>query len=415
MSLSFDVRTILGRQPAVWYYNIDQEQAWNDNRAFPSVRDPDQSELVVRQEQQLLLLAREGDTLLWRHRPDPAFLDALRPYCDGQPSVRIFDERSGIPWREIARMPQARFVPYIVTESLENACREHGIPSFGAPHGLVKRLNDKLFARQFAQKHRFATTMGSICESIEELKETYAHIVRQGYRRCVIKTSFGSSGKGIRIVDSEAQFETLLRFIGMRSSSFRLLLEAWHPWRWSLNAQLAIEDERVDLLAVTEQRIDASGMYLGTRFKPQAPDALLADYRGQMLRLAGLLQAEGYRGVIGVDSIAGDNGDLYPIVEMNARFTQVTYLLPLTARLSAGGRIAQSRFYRWESQAPFSFEELDRRISTLADGQPYVIYNFAQVRRTDKTICRFFVLFHGDDAERIDRAAAALDRERGGL
>lgn len=51
-----------------------------------------------------------------------------------------------------------------------------------------------------------------------------------------------------------------------------------------------------------------------------------------MHRIIELLYDEGYRGVVGVDSIIDENEQLIPIIELNARFTQVTYLLPLICR-----------------------------------------------------------------------------------
>ncbi|BFH34720.1 hypothetical protein [Paenibacillus melissococcoides] len=39
--------------PIYWFYNIDQEQRWNQSRVFPAVTDLEQMKLVYQQEQQL--------------------------------------------------------------------------------------------------------------------------------------------------------------------------------------------------------------------------------------------------------------------------------------------------------------------------------------------------------------------------
>ncbi|MFP3386570.1 hypothetical protein, partial [Tritonibacter sp. SIMBA_163] len=82
-----------------------------------------------------------------------------------------------------------------------------------------------------------------------------------------------------------------------------LILEGWHPIKRSLNAQLLIQDKESHLLSITEQKINEDGIYLGTDFAPVYEMDKKREYEESMHRIIELLYEEGYRGVVGVDSI----------------------------------------------------------------------------------------------------------------
>ncbi|MNW56996.1 [Butirosin acyl-carrier protein]--L-glutamate ligase [compost metagenome] len=134
-------------------------------------------------------------------------------------------------------------------------------------------------------------------------------------------------------------------------------MEGWTMARSNMNGQLWIDQDRVEIVAVTEQKIDSDGVYTGTIFTPDFTRQELQAYQKEMLKIGGILQEEGYKGICGIDSIVSTQGELYPLIEINARLTQVTYLLPLVLKLT---NHEPHVFYVESVQHSFS---LDRELS----------------------------------------------------
>ncbi|MFC5404217.1 ATP-grasp domain-containing protein [Cohnella soli] len=361
-------------------------------------------DLIEQQEQQLLLSAKSTDTILLRHNPDKQFLSYLAKHGFELPNIQIVNNKT-LP--EDREHRQISLVPYLITEEVDLWTRNTPERSaIGAPYDLVKKLNNKFFTRQMAINHEFRTTVGYFCNDEQELREAYTSLRNAGFEKCVLKIPYGASGKGLKIITNEQEFLTVCKFITRRSHQFDLLLEGWHPTQQCINAQLWIDPTSVKLLAVTEQMIDQNGVYKGTHFTPKFSTSLMEQYRTEVLRLGSILQQKGYFGVCGVDSIVDTNGILYPIIEINARFTQVTYLLPVVAKLINTYSFIFSRYIRFETRSPQAFsnlyEKLHKRLSPDTRNG-FMVYTFVRgtLPEQSKTRYRLFVLFYGSDEEKV--------------
>ncbi|MBD2847473.1 ATP-grasp domain-containing protein [Paenibacillus sp. IB182496] len=387
----------------IWYYNVNKEQEWNINKEFPTMTDAQQLALVKQQEQQSLFLARPQDTVLMHHHPDPQFLCYLVEQGHKLPEIQLI---KNIHSHHINSNLTYSLVPYMVTEDLEQWCLREKCDLFGADSLLVKRLNSKLYTRELATKYQFLVTSGSLCRSVEELIETYVKLTESGFEKCVLKTAFGSSGKGLRLINNSREFQSLLKFISRRSSNFELLLEGWHPVQQNINCQLLIRDGRPFILSVTEQYIDANGVYLGTNYSPEYSPQTDEHYRHEMMRLGNVLVDLGFDGICGIDSIIDQQNRIFPIIELNARFTQVTYLLDLVQRLNRDFQYIESRYVRIEFSDPLSFYEVNeilKRILAPDRDHRYLVYTFAKYtpEGTSRTKYRIYVLFYGKQQNKL--------------
>ncbi|RJX37515.1 ATP-grasp domain-containing protein [Paenibacillus pinisoli] len=399
-----------------WYYNINQEQQWNNYSFFPSVHDLHQLELVKQQEQQLLFIAEPEDTLFFRHQPEEEFMDYLSEEGVNIPKI--------LPWGDVHRIAfkdtdPSLLIPYIVSEELSSYHSDKSsIKLFGSDINLIKRINNKFETRRLAESHGFQVTKGFFCNSSEALRCAYKNLRDQGFKNMVIKIPYGSSGKGLKVIDSEKSLEMIIGFISRRNHSFELLLEGWHPVRNNLNCQLWIDREKVLVLAITEQKIDANGMYLGTNFTPRHDSGIIQQYSDEILRLGSILRDLGYNGLCGVDSIIGEDDILYPIIEINARFTQVTYILPMVDYLSHDYSYVISSFINLGSEHRYRFNEvytmLKQRLRPDTSNH-FLIYTFASYTIPDdnKTIYRIFILFYGNNQEKIQCMMDCLHKLHG--
>lgn len=390
---------------AHWYYNVNQEQRWNDSAVFPSVTDLLQLELVKQQEQQLLFLADAGDTVWFRHMPDESFLAYLQDFGIALPRIVLPDD-----WNDplFPANEPATFIPYIQTAEIqEMASRSGSVKLWGPDAALAKRINHKLRTREWIQQRLgFAVTAGAICMNLEELQSAYETLRSRGFETCVLKVPYGSSGKGLRVIDRPAVFDMLCKYIARRGSAFELLLEGWYGVRQHLNSQLWIGEDGPRTIAVTSQSIDGQGVYRGTDYMPVCDPTMLSAYYESMTRLGAQLHQEGYRGICGVDSIVADSGELFPVIEINARFTQVTYLLPVVEPLSRQYPHIVSSFIRTSLPGHPDFRSVHAMLRDALSpdsSNRFLVYTFASypMPKESATMYRIFVLFYGQDETKV--------------
>ncbi|MFE9279567.1 ATP-grasp domain-containing protein [Paenibacillus glucanolyticus] len=386
----------------LWHSNIIQEQVLARSPLFPTIVDSIQESLVQQQEQQQLFLSEPEDCIMAHSLPDHQFLEYLSeqgfriPKFVLVPGIENGGSKPGY---------NHYFVPYLVTENMERLAQENCLILFGPSAQLSMQLNDKYFIRKMLISNGITVTKGGFCHSAEELTSMYRQLKNEGFDKVVIKLPFGSSGKGLRMVDNEGEFHSFIKYSTKRVKNFELLVEGWHPHAYSLNAQVLIHKHHVIVLGVTEQIIQQdSGSYLGTNFLPDPPENIRATYIQEMKRIGKLLSNMGYSGIFGVDSIVDRNGTIFPVIEINARLTQVTYLLSLVRRLSKSYAHIESRNIRLVEDGSRDFQyylQLFNQLLKSNEVNRFLIYTFAKHVEGDKGYFRIFVLFYGNDRAHV--------------
>lgn len=387
----------------VWYFNINQEQRWNDSKVFPKVTDMDQLLLVKQQEQQQLFIAGPADEIILHHEPDQSFISYLQLNGISIPNIIYKTEKSTLQQLEFK---SPRLVAYINSEDIFLETKDSNISIVGTEPVLIKNINNKFYTRRLAADNGFVVTQGTFVSNILELEEAYKDLLSQGFQRCVIKIPYGSSGKGLRVLDSRDEFNTFKKFIQRRSNTFDLLIEGWYISSESINAQLWVGENKIKILSVTKQAIDDKGVYQGTCFTPNFEIGILEEYESEINRLGLLLQERGFNGICGVDSLIDASGNLFPIVEINARLTQVTYLLPVVQKLKQQYLFIYSQYLKLETESSLDFAQISEKIHVAVNpdqDNKILIYTFAKctIDNCSKTIYRVFVLFYGNNHNKV--------------
>ncbi|WP_211748244.1 ATP-grasp domain-containing protein [Paenibacillus sp. Marseille-Q4541] len=390
----------------LWQANFNEDQHWNEVSLFPSFVNPHQQTLIEQQEQQMLWIAEPQDIVWLQHPPEPSFLKYVQSCLGRLPQICVTTDARKVAECTASWLPETfTFMPFILTlENIELA-KKYEWDLIDSDADVVKHINSKYVTRRLAEENKFCVTQGWFCSNPQELERAYSEIHASGYSKAVLKQAYGSSGKGLTIIENELKFNQLLAYIRKRRTSFELLLESWHPTKQSLNAQLWIGPYSADLLAITEQKINEYGVYIGTNYTPSYDSAVVEHYKIEILRLGAVLRELGYQGIAGVDSILDAKNDLYPVIEINGRFTQVTYMLPLIESLLPLYKYVESRYIRFETKGSLQFDELKSRLET--DLQPdeehqFTIYTFASCHQPDHHLYRIFVLFYGNQATKLN-------------
>ncbi|MBR5360619.1 MAG: ATP-grasp domain-containing protein [Lachnospiraceae bacterium] len=326
----------------IWLFNIGVEKFLN-GEVF-TVKNKGEDVIVNHMEEMNLLIARQGDILILRDEPDPAFLNSIKEVTGELPTIlcpSIQDEDksiSEIVLKDSALVERVRelasgrdnviFVPYGVSYLEEEIAEKLGVELFGASSDIVKAVNNKVFSRRFAIEHSFAVPEGKICKGMDEL-ESAAKEFLDKYGKIIIKEPCGASGKGLWVAETPAKLKSALLIIKRffkDDLNGEWLVEQWCDKQCDLNFQVCIgADGRVNVFSVKEQKVDGT-VYTGSVIPPTFDESITEE----CIRCGEIIGKDlykfGYVGVLGIDAMLLSSGALVPIVEINGRFTLSTYL-----------------------------------------------------------------------------------------
>ncbi|WP_019422258.1 hypothetical protein [Paenibacillus sp. OSY-SE] len=236
----------------------------------------------------------------------------------------VFQAIAGHPaqaeWRSLMReLPCA---PYAVIPSAAELARRYNLTGMIPAANIVARVNSKAYSLRLAAELELKP-QGRLAEDAAEVERIGAELLRQ-CGRLVMKDPYGVSGRGNLVVDSPALLGRITDYLRVQQKTGKrvmLLLEPWLVKQTDFSCQLYIaSDGRITLLGV-QRMLNRQLNYAGSC----AADADLMDrlagagYFEAMERLAVRLYQEGYFGPVCVDSMLLENGDVYPVVEINAR------------------------------------------------------------------------------------------------
>lgn len=362
----------------IWLFNIGLEKYWN-GEVF-TVKNSGDDIVVNHMEEMNLLIAKKQDILILRDMPSKDYLDALKAQGITIPTIvcpNIKDETKSISeivledtefigeLRELALSKgNVVFVPYGVSYLEEDIAKKLDVTLFGSPNDVNKKINNKVFSREFALSHDFRVPAGHVCKGYDELKEKSAEYL-ESYGKIIIKEPCGASGKGLWVVETSAKLKSTLliikRFFGDNLDG-DWVVEEWCTKQCDLNYQVYVgNDGEVEVFSVKEQKVDGT-VYIGSVIPPSFSEDIFEECRRDGMIIGKELYDMGYRGVLGIDAMILESGELVPIVEINGRFTLSTYVSFLDVVFGKVNKIFA--FYRRLSMKEVaSYSELSDKLS----------------------------------------------------
>ena len=330
------------RGTIIWMFNIGIEKFWN-NENF-SLKDVKENAIVNRIEEMNLLLTRKQDILILRNKPDSKYLKDLEDLGFDIPiilSPQMKDDEKSIAelvlndtyllseLKELSdHNKELYFVPYGVSSLEEEIARRCDLTIVGATSELNKKINNKVFSRRISEALELTTTEGCICNSLEEVEAAY-HKLKKKFDKIIIKQPCGASGKGLYIVENDRKFKStsmiLSRFERINQES-EWIVEGWYDKKADINYQIYVsESGEVTTFSVKEQIVDKT-IYVGSVMPPRISDDIYNQYIKYGDIIGKELYAQGFTGILGIDSIITSEDIVIPIIEINARFTLSTYV-----------------------------------------------------------------------------------------
>lgn len=189
------------------------------------------------------------------------------------------------------------------------------------PVEVVSRVNSKEFSHLVA-KDIFGTAPGTTVNSADELLYAGERLLKSG--AFLIKDVFGVSGKGNLKIESEIFLHRIVKYVRKQEKDGRrtcFLVEPFLDKAFDFSCQFHVdEDGRTEI--ISSHKFHNSGFsFSGSR---QIDDGFRdtlekLGYFDSMKKIGSRLFDEGYFGDVCIDSMMLTDGNIIPVVEINAR------------------------------------------------------------------------------------------------
>ncbi|MFY1670282.1 ATP-grasp domain-containing protein [Plantactinospora sp. WMMB334] len=415
--------------------NFEAENWWAEGHVgLPAPRFSAPTSVVSRMEEHGVLLAGADDVLLLKHPLDPGYREYLSRLGMPLPTVLVPEnvraDRSTT--EDVLDSPDllrrlsalgaegARLLPMGTTVLEQKLADRCGLPLAVPDATTFARVNGKIYSRRLTDSAGLRAVPGDCCETRDDL----AAVLRRRRAalatgtRIVVKDAYGVSGKGLLLLDRPETADRLLRMVDRRAERsgddrLHVVVEEWVEKSHDLNYQFTVADDGRITLDFVKRAITENGVHKGHLM----PVALTPAQRTELAHAAEIvgvrLHSDGYAGVVGVDAVVATGGELYPVLEINARLNMSSYQGGVTERHQRDGQMALARHYPLRLAAPVSFDQLARTLAPVLErdgAERFVVTCFGTVNadadRPAPFDGRLYALLVAADQERL----AALDR-----
>lgn len=332
----------------IWVYNAGVDKKWQDSSfGVRKVNDLKEQVMFNRQGEIVLFLANRNDIVFLAQEPDEEFVHDMAALGFEKPSIYKIPDMD-MPISEYLRnnldiiygidhLESYLYMPYILSEFDEEICNQLGIPIYGSTAQTVKNINDKMNAKRIVEHLGLPVVKGYFSKNKNELVDAQKKLKEQGVLKYAIKEPFNSAGKGVYFVRDERQFNSFVRMMRFANDEkFEVVIEEWIDNKKDINYQIEIcASGEVKLLSITEQIVDVTS-YKGTIYPANITDEQEQTYKKCAEIIGQELFRLGYQGLVGIDSMIKEDGEIIPAIEFNARLNQSTFYLPIMQKILNG-------------------------------------------------------------------------------
>jgi predicted ATP-grasp superfamily ATP-dependent carboligase len=390
----------------VFLGNFEVEENWAQPYGrLPGFAVKSASAVVNRMEEFGLFLASANDHVLLKDRVDRGFARYLADRGFDAPNLLYVDRNR--PERTVTqdaldspgllgalrRLAErnAYLLPLGTGDLEERLSAKTGLPLAVPSAAVFRRVNSKIYSRRLTERLGLRSTPGVGVSSIDDLRglngSLLAALDRRG--RIVVKEALGVSGKGIVVIDARRRLEQLVAMLerrALRTSDGRLdlVVEHWiEDKACDLNYQFVIARDGTVTFDFVKEALTEGGVHKGHLMPSRLTPAQVDYLRECAGEIGAQLHADGYRGVVGVDAILDASGQLYPVLEINARFNMSTYQTDVAERYIGPGKVALACHWPLRLRQRLAFDDLAARLRELLfdaeRGTGLLVNNFAAV------------------------------------
>ena len=313
--------------------SCDAERQWRPPglAQLPTVRDTHAERLIRGMDELQAVLCGPDDLLLTHRRTPVAFGEVMRAAGFGSRHLAVpgdpehtVEERlaaGGLPGLTLPA--GARAEPYAVLPGTHAAVKGLGLAPELPDLDAVRLVNSKTWSTRLG-----LPGSGRVVTSLAELREAAAS-------PCVVKDPYGVSGQGNIVLDSPFRLAMVERHLARQPDDrIELVVQPLFERADDFAAHLTVGPAGDVTWHGVRQIHNEGHSYRGS--SSPSPE-LLRDldgrgYRETVTAVAEAAAAEGYTGPLSVDSMTTRQGELIPVLEVNARLSPGFIAQRLTAR-----------------------------------------------------------------------------------
>ena len=287
-----------------------------------------------------ILLSKPGDVVIVDSEPDADWIHFLKIAQIETGLVRVAHGSGDTLAQQIrsdqslmAELSNRRWViePYMGGEEIEGLAKQLQSELHAPESGLLDRLNLKSNLEGVLEDAGLPTIPALVAMRDQVLQA--ALTMMNDLSSVIVRSDLSIGGHGVWIVKQESDIELLAAGIARSEDDRLFVLQPLYSVTSSPNVQYEITRAGPQMLGVSDQQMTQNYAFGGNLYPSNhQQNTVLLD---QANRIARWLGDAGYLGVIGIDFIVTDDGEIF-IVEINPRVNTSTFPLLLSKRLGCG-------------------------------------------------------------------------------
>jgi hypothetical protein len=332
--------------PRIFCGTFEAETYWReaDLAKLPALPDRNSSRIVEAMDEMLFAFCDPGDTVLTAKCMNDAHADYLHTigfqFNRNRFDLSLTNDKGTGRETEIAPTIFQRMVEEHVTERLQSVCPagarlepfavlpgtaelavRYGLSGVFPSQDVIRTVNTKGYSLRMRDRlgiENVGITVGDVTSLLERGSELLQH------GPILVKDDYGVSGKGNQLIETQRTLQRIAKHLSAQAAAgkrVRFILEPYLRKHSDFSCQFRIEENgRVKVVSV--QELVNNGLAFGASCSPvpEFLDRLERDGYFQLIELVGsLMYADGYCGDVCVDSMILHEGELAPLVEINAR------------------------------------------------------------------------------------------------
>jgi len=325
---------------------FEAETYWReaDLARLPTLPDTTSPRLVEAMDEMLFAFCDPGDTVLTAKCMDDAHADYLhtigltfnRNSFDLSPSddnyrsdrneiaptifQRILGERVAEHLEKLCPAG-ARLEPFAVVPGTAEVAKRHGLTGEFPSLEVIRAVNTKSYSLRMRDRVGI-DNVGVTVGDVASLLDRGSVLLQDG--PILVKDDYGVSGKGNQLIGSHRTLESVAKYLSAQAAAgkrVRFVLEPYLRKTSDFSCQFRIqEDGGVSVISVQKLINNGLGFGASCTARVEFLDRLEVDGYFQLIQKIGsLMYTDGYFGDVCVDSMVLNNGELAPLVEINAR------------------------------------------------------------------------------------------------